>query len=83
MASSKARSHSRTGAASPGETVLERERHRLILKLVDERSIISIVQLVELLSASDATIRRDINALAEQGQLRRNHRRRIDDVWNG
>jgi DeoR family ulaG and ulaABCDEF operon transcriptional repressor len=51
--------------------VLERERHRLILKLVDERSIISIGQLVELLNASDATIRRDINALAEQGQLRR------------
>ena len=51
--------------------MLERERHRLILKLVDERSIVSIQQLVELLSASDATIRRDINALAEQGQLRR------------
>jgi DeoR family ulaG and ulaABCDEF operon transcriptional repressor len=51
--------------------VLERERHRLILKLVDERSIVSIGQLVELLNASDATIRRDINALAEQGQLKR------------
>ena len=51
--------------------MLERERHRLILKLVDERSIISIQQLVELLNASDATIRRDINALAEQGQLKR------------
>ena len=54
-----------------GETVLERERHRLILKLVEERSIISIGQLVELLNASDATIRRDISALAEQGQLKR------------
>ena len=51
--------------------MLERERHRLILKLVDERSIVAIQQLVELLNASDATIRRDINALAEQGQLRR------------
>ena len=51
--------------------MLERERHRLILKLVDERSIISIGQLVELLNASDATVRRDINALAEQGQLKR------------
>ena len=51
--------------------MLERERHRLILKLVDERSIISIGQLVELLSASDATIRRDVNALAAQGQLKR------------
>src|SRR6266566_7494879 len=54
-----------------GATVLERERHHLILKLIDERSIVSIVQLAELLSASDATLRRDINALAEQGQLRR------------
>ena len=51
--------------------MLERERHRIILKLVAERSIVSIAQLAELLSASDATIRRDINALAEQSQLRR------------
>src|SRR5256886_13002599 len=62
--------HQNEGAPYGGK-VLERERHRLILKLVDERSIISIGQLVELLSASDATIRRDINALAEQSQLRR------------
>lgn len=51
--------------------MLERERHTLILKLVDERSIASVVQLVELLSVSEATIRRDINALAEHGLLRR------------
>jgi DeoR family ulaG and ulaABCDEF operon transcriptional repressor len=51
--------------------MLERERHNLILKLVDERSIVSIAQIVELLSASEATIRRDISALAEQALVRR------------
>jgi len=51
--------------------MLEAERHRLILKLLRERSIISVTELVELVGASDATIRRDINALAEAGQLRR------------
>ena len=51
--------------------MLERERHRLILTQVNERSIVGIAQLVELLSASEATIRRDINELAEQELLRR------------
>jgi DeoR family ulaG and ulaABCDEF operon transcriptional repressor len=51
--------------------VLERERHRLILRLVEERSIIGVVELVELLGASEATVRRDINALAERGELTR------------
>lgn len=51
--------------------MLERERHSLILKLVKERSIVSVTDLVELLGASEATIRRDLNALAERGELRR------------
>lgn len=51
--------------------MLEAERHRLILKLLQERSIISISELVEIVGASDATIRRDVTALAESGQLRR------------
>jgi DeoR family ulaG and ulaABCDEF operon transcriptional repressor len=51
--------------------MLEAERHRLILKLLQERSIISITELVEIVGASDATIRRDVTALAEGGQLRR------------
>lgn len=51
--------------------MLERERHTIILKLVNDRSIVSVTDLVGLLDASEATIRRDINALAEQGTLRR------------
>jgi DeoR family ulaG and ulaABCDEF operon transcriptional repressor len=51
--------------------LLERERHNLILKLVDERSIVSVGDLLDLLGASEATIRRDINTLAERGEVKR------------
>lgn len=51
--------------------MLERERHNLILKLVDERSIVSVSDLLDLLGASEATIRRDINTLAERGEVKR------------
>jgi DeoR/GlpR family transcriptional regulator of sugar metabolism len=51
--------------------MLEAERQKLILKIVQERSIVSISDLVEMLEASDATLRRDVNALAERGELRR------------
>jgi DeoR family transcriptional regulator, ulaG and ulaABCDEF operon transcriptional repressor len=51
--------------------VLEAERHRMILRLLEERSIVGVSDLVELLSSSDATVRRDIAALAEEGKLRR------------
>jgi DeoR family ulaG and ulaABCDEF operon transcriptional repressor len=51
--------------------MLEAERQRLILKLLQERSVVGVGQLVEILGASEATVRRDINALAEGGRLRR------------
>jgi DeoR/GlpR family transcriptional regulator of sugar metabolism len=51
--------------------MIEAERHRLIRKLVDERSIVSLTELVEILGASEATVRRDIGALAELGQITR------------
>lgn len=51
--------------------MLERERHHLILKLIEDRSVVSVSDLVELLSASEATIRRDINAMADRGEVRR------------
>jgi DeoR family transcriptional regulator, ulaG and ulaABCDEF operon transcriptional repressor len=51
--------------------MLERERHNLILKLVNERSIVSVADLLDLLGASEATIRRDINTMAERGELKR------------
>jgi DeoR family transcriptional regulator, ulaG and ulaABCDEF operon transcriptional repressor len=51
--------------------MLERERHHLILRLVEERSFVSVTDLLELLEASEATIRRDINTLAERGEIKR------------
>ena len=51
--------------------MLEAERHRVILKLVQERSVASVAVLVEILGASEATVRRDINALADSRQLKR------------
>ncbi len=51
--------------------MIEAERHRLIKRLVDERSIVSLVDLVELLGASEATVRRDIGALAGRGEITR------------
>jgi DeoR family ulaG and ulaABCDEF operon transcriptional repressor len=51
--------------------MLERERHTIILKLVNDRSIVSVTELAGLLNASEATIRRDVNSLAEQGSIRR------------
>lgn len=51
--------------------MLERERHHLILKLLEERSIVGVADLLRLLGASEATIRRDINTLAERGEIKR------------
>lgn len=51
--------------------MLERERHHLILKLVDERSFVGVADLLRLLGASEATVRRDINTLAERGEIKR------------
>lgn len=51
--------------------MLERERHHLIMKLVEERSFVSVTELLDLLDASEATIRRDINTLAERGDVKR------------
>jgi DeoR family ulaG and ulaABCDEF operon transcriptional repressor len=55
--------------------MLEAERRRMILKLLQERSVVSVPQLVEMFSVSEATVRRDISALADEGKLRR--------VWGG
>ena len=51
--------------------MLERERHRLIAKRVEERAVVSVAELVDLLGASEATVRRDILAMAERGEIRR------------
>ncbi|MDA8351262.1 MAG: DeoR/GlpR family DNA-binding transcription regulator [Pseudomonadota bacterium] len=49
--------------------MIEAERHRIIKKLVDEHSIISVSDLVDIVGASEATIRRDIGSMAERGEL--------------
>jgi len=49
----------------------ERERHRIILSLIQERPVATIQDLMEMTEASEATIRRDIAALHVQGRLRR------------
>lgn len=49
----------------------ERERHRIILSAVQERPVATVQDIVELTEASEATIRRDIAALALQGRLRK------------
>ena len=51
--------------------MLERERQRLILKTAEERSVVSVIDLCELLGASEATIRRDVVAMADRGEIRR------------
>ena len=49
----------------------ESERHRLILSAVQDRPVVTVIDLVNLTGASEATIRRDIAALHVQNKLRR------------
>jgi len=51
--------------------MIEAERLRIIRKIVDERSIVSLSELVEILGASEATVRRDIGGMAERGEITR------------
>ena len=49
----------------------EKERHRIILSAVEERPVVTVVELCNLTGASEATVRRDIATLDQQEQLRR------------
>ena len=49
----------------------ESERHRLILSTVQDRPVVTVVDLVNLTGVSEATIRRDIATLHMQKKLRR------------
>lgn len=51
----------------------ERERWQKILTLVRERGLLRVSELAEHLSASLATLRRDLSKLEEMGQLKRVH----------
>ena len=49
----------------------ENDRHRVILSAVQDRSLVTVVDLCALTGASEATVRRDINTLDAQNRLRR------------
>ncbi|WP_298838291.1 DeoR/GlpR family DNA-binding transcription regulator [uncultured Roseobacter sp.] len=49
----------------------EKERHTIILSAVEERPVVTVVDLCNLTGASEATIRRDIATLDQDRQLRR------------
>src|SRR3954447_23001115 len=54
-----------------GGAMHEKERHRIIVAAVQEKPVVTVPELVELTSSSEATIRRDIAALHLQKRLRR------------
>lgn len=49
----------------------ERERHRIILSAVEDRPVVTVIDLCSLTGASEATIRRDIASLHLEKKLRR------------
>jgi DeoR family ulaG and ulaABCDEF operon transcriptional repressor len=49
----------------------ENERHRVILSAVQDRAVVTVIDLCNLTGASEATIRRDIAALHMQQKVRR------------
>lgn len=49
----------------------ERDRQRIILSAVKNRTVATVADLVEMTGSSEATVRRDIAALDASGQLRR------------
>ena len=49
----------------------ERQRHSAILRAVSERDLVTVAEFVDLLGASPATVRRDLNQLDASGQLRK------------
>jgi len=51
--------------------VLEKQRHQLILDILDEQQFASVRSLSTQLNASEATIRRDLTKMAGEGQLRK------------
>ena len=52
-------------------TLHEKERHRIILSAVQDRPVVTVVDLCSLTGVSEATIRRDISTLHVQSKLRR------------
>lgn len=55
------------------EIVLKEARYDRILDLVAERGEVTVAELNDALRVSEATIRRDLDQLSQQGRLRRSH----------
>lgn len=53
--------------------MLEPQRHSLILGLLEERQVVTVKELTGVLESSEATVRRDLNKLSEQGKLLKVH----------
>lgn len=53
--------------------MIESQRHSLILDLLDEQQVVTVNELIEVLKASPATVRRDLSKLSEQGMLVKVH----------
>ncbi len=53
--------------------MIESQRHSLILDLLDDQQVVTVSELVSVLNASAATIRRDLTKLSEQGKLVKVH----------
>lgn len=51
--------------------MLSEQRHRMILKLLEERRSVSVTELTKLLGISESTARRDIVILDREGKLRK------------
>src|SRR3989304_1551596 len=55
------------------KSLIPAQRHDRIQALLEQRRVASIAEMSDLLQVSEATIRRDLEALEEQGALERTH----------
>lgn len=53
--------------------MLAEERHSIIIEIVNKNKSVTINELCKILNSSISTVRRDLNALAEQGKLTKVH----------
>ena len=51
--------------------MLTQERYQAILSIVNDRNAVTVAELAQMLSTSESTIRRDLNALDEIGKIRK------------
>lgn len=53
--------------------MLKEDRYRLILDVISQKDVVKVSELAERLNVAEMTIRRDLNALEEQGLIERVH----------